>query len=193
MVRAVDFLNCGSTLWLVESMMISKPTLISRQIWNMCFGFLCIQFGFALQKAHVSRTFQTLGAEMDQIPSVRIEAPLTGWIVQPIVGHFSDRTWTRLGRRRPYFLYGAILASLAWLLMPNSPQLWMAAGLLWMLDASFKFSMEPFHAFVRDRLHATRRPRSYAMQQFFIGVGVVADRIRVNCDSPAQRIHARTW
>ncbi|MBX3697920.1 MAG: MFS transporter [Dokdonella sp.] len=153
--------------------MTIKPTLSFWQIWNMCFGFLGIQFGFALQNANVSRIFQTLGADMDQIPLLWIAAPLTGLIVQPIVGHFSDRTWTRLGRRRPYFLYGALLASVALLLMPNSPQLWMAAGLLWLLDASINVSMEPFRAFVGDQLAPSQRPRGYAMQSFFIGVGAV--------------------
>jgi maltose/moltooligosaccharide transporter len=153
--------------------MSPKPRLSFWQIWNMCFGFLGIQFGFALQNANVSRIFQTLGADMDQIPLLWIAAPLTGLIVQPIVGHFSDRTWTRLGRRRPYFLYGAMFASIALLLMPNSPQLWMAAGLLWILDASINVSMEPFRAFVGDQLPASQRPRGYAMQSFFIGVGAV--------------------
>ncbi len=153
--------------------MTSKPTLTFWQIWNMCFGFLGIQFGFALQNANVSRIFQTLGADMDQIPLLWIAAPLTGLIVQPIVGHYSDRTWTRLGRRRPYFLYGALFASIALLLMPNSPQLWMAAGLLWILDASINVSMEPFRAFVGDQLPAKQRPRGYAMQSFFIGIGAV--------------------
>ncbi|SFN10274.1 MFS transporter [Dokdonella immobilis] len=153
--------------------MTTKPPLSFWQIWNMCFGFLGIQFGFALQNANVSRIFQTLGADMDQIPLLWIAAPLTGLIVQPIVGHFSDRTWTRLGRRRPYFLYGALLASLALVLMPNSPQLWMAAGLLWLLDASINVSMEPFRAFVGDQLPAQQRARGYAMQSFFIGIGAV--------------------
>jgi maltose/moltooligosaccharide transporter len=153
--------------------MTTKPTLSFWQIWNMCFGFLGIQFGFALQNANVSRIFQTLGADMDQIPLLWIAAPLTGLIVQPIVGHFSDRTWTRLGRRRPYFLYGALLASVALLLMPNSPQLWMAAGLLWLLDASINVSMEPFRAFVGDQLPPSQRARGYAMQSFFIGIGAV--------------------
>ncbi len=153
--------------------MTSKPNLGFWQIWNMCFGFLGIQFGFALQNANVSRIFQTLGADMDQIPLLWIAAPLTGLIVQPIVGHFSDRTWTRLGRRRPYFLYGALLASVALLLMPNSPQLWMAAGLLWVLDASINVSMEPFRAFVGDQLPPSQRARGYSMQSFFIGIGAV--------------------
>jgi maltose/moltooligosaccharide transporter len=151
----------------------SKPRLTFWQIWNMCFGFLGIQFGFALQNANVSRIFQTLGADMDQLPMLWIAAPLTGLIVQPIVGHFSDRTWTRLGRRRPYFLAGAVLASIALLLMPNSPALWIAAGLLWMLDASINISMEPFRAFVGDQLPVEQRPTGYSMQSFFIGIGSV--------------------
>lgn len=153
--------------------MTSKPTLSFWQIWNMCFGFLGIQFGFALQNANVSRIFQTLGAEMDAIPMLWIAAPLTGLIVQPIVGHYSDRTWTRLGRRRPYFLYGALIASFALVCMPNAPALWIAAGLLWVLDASINVSMEPFRAFVGDQLRPSQRPRGYAMQSFFIGIGAV--------------------
>ncbi|WP_242102399.1 MULTISPECIES: MFS transporter [unclassified Lysobacter] len=150
-----------------------KPQLTFWQIWNMCFGFLGIQFGFALQNANVSRIFQTLGASMDDIPILWIAAPLTGLIVQPIVGYLSDRTWTGLGRRRPYFLVGAVLASLALLFMPNSPALWVAAGLLWVLDASINISMEPFRAFVGDQLAPRQRPSGYAMQSFFIGVGSV--------------------
>jgi maltose/moltooligosaccharide transporter len=150
-----------------------KPQFSFWQIWNMCFGFLGIQFGFALQNANVSRIFQTLGASIDDIPMLWIAAPLTGLLVQPIVGHFSDRTWTRLGRRRPYFLVGAILTSLALFFMPNSPSLWIAAGLLWMLDASINISMEPFRAFVGDQLPVKQRASGYAMQSFFIGVGAV--------------------
>src|SRR3954470_11386071 len=118
----------------------ARPVLSFWQIWNMCFGFLGIQFGFALQNANVSRIFQTLGASLEQIPMLWIAAPLTGLIVQPIVGYYSDRTWTRLGRRRPYFLVGAILASVALVLMPRSSTLWVAAGLLWLLDASINIS-----------------------------------------------------
>jgi maltose/moltooligosaccharide transporter len=151
----------------------SKPTLSFWQIWNMCFGFLGIQFGFALQNANVSRIFQTLGASMDQIPVLWIAAPLTGLIVQPIVGYWSDRTWNRLGRRRPYFLIGALLTSAALIAMPHSPTLWFAAGVLWILDASINVSMEPFRAFVGDQLPPAQRPRGYAMQSFFIGVGAV--------------------
>ena len=150
-----------------------RPDLSFWQIWNMCFGFLGIQFGFALQNANVSRIFQTLGAEMDQIPMLWIAAPLTGLIVQPIVGYLSDRTWTGLGRRRPYFLVGAVLASLALIAMPNSPSLWVAAGLLWVLDASINISMEPFRAFVGDQLPSRQRATGYAMQSFFIGLGAV--------------------
>lgn len=151
----------------------AKPTLTFWQIWNMCFGFLGIQFGFALQNSNASRIFQTLGAPMDDIPMLWIAAPFTGLIVQPIVGYLSDRTWTGLGRRRPYFLVGAILASLALFAMPNSPVLWMAAGLLWILDASINISMEPFRAFVGDQLPVKQRASGYAMQSFFIGVGSV--------------------
>jgi maltose/moltooligosaccharide transporter len=151
----------------------ARPALSFWQIWNMCFGFLGIQFGFALQNANVSRIFQTLGATLEQIPLLWIAAPLTGLIVQPIVGYLSDRTWTRLGRRRPYFLVGALLASIALVLMPRSPALWVAAGLLWILDASINISMEPFRAFVGDQLPVKQRPTGYAMQSFFIGVGAI--------------------
>ena len=152
---------------------MQKPAFSFWQIWNMCFGFLGIQFGFALQNANVSRIFQTLGAELDEIPILWIAAPLTGLIVQPIVGYYSDRTWTRLGRRRPYFLFGAIAATLALFFMPNSPALWIAAGLLWILDASINVSMEPFRAYVGDQLPPRQRPTGYAMQSFFIGIGSV--------------------
>ncbi len=151
----------------------ARPTLTFWQIWNMCFGFLGLQFGFALQNANVSRIFQTLGASLDAIPSLWIAAPLTGLLVQPIIGYCSDRTWTWLGRRRPYFLVGAILASVALLAMPRSGALWIAAGLLWMLDASINISMEPFRAFVGDQLGPAQRPTGYAMQSFFIGIGAV--------------------
>ena len=153
--------------------MAAKPTLSFWQIWNMCFGFLGIQFGFALQNANVSRIFQTLGADMDEVPGLWIAAPLTGLLVQPVIGYFSDRTWTRLGRRRPYFLWGAIFSTLALFFMPNSPQLWIAAGTLWILDASLNVSMEPFRAFVGDQLSPRQRPTGYAMQSFFIGAGSV--------------------
>jgi maltose/moltooligosaccharide transporter len=139
----------------------------------MSFGFLGIQFGFALQNANVSRIFQTLGASIDELPILWVAAPVTGLIVQPIIGHMSDRTWNRLGRRRPYFLVGAILASLALFVMPNSPTLWIAAGMLWIMDASINVSMEPFRAFVGDMLPEKQRTSGFAMQSFFIGIGAV--------------------
>ena len=150
-----------------------KPQLSFWQIWNMCFGFLGIQFGFALQNANVSRIFQTLGADMEQVPGLWIAAPLTGLLVQPVVGYLSDRTWTPLGRRRPYFLVGAVLATVALFFMPHSPTLWIAAGMLWILDASINISMEPFRAFVGDQLPKEQRASGYAMQSFFIGAGAI--------------------
>ncbi len=153
--------------------MAKKPRLSFWQIWNMSFGFLGIQFGFALQNANVSRIFETLGAQVDDIPILWIAAPVTGLIIQPIIGHMSDNTWNRFGRRRPYFLVGAILASLALFIMPNSPALWVAAGMLWIMDASINISMEPFRAFVGDMLPSEQRTKGFAMQSFFIGTGAV--------------------
>ncbi|MEM1319853.1 MAG: MFS transporter [Bacteroidota bacterium] len=150
-----------------------RPRLSFWEIWNMSFGFLGIQFGFALQNANTSRIFETLGAEVEELPILWIAAPLTGLIVQPIIGYFSDRTWTSLGRRRPYFLVGAILASIALCIMPNSPTLWVAAGMLWIMDASINVSMEPFRAFVGDNLPSEQRTTGFAMQSFFIGTGAV--------------------
>jgi maltose/moltooligosaccharide transporter len=155
------------------SQSITKPRLGFWQIWNMSFGFLGIQFGFALQNANVSRIFETLGASIEDIPILWVAAPVTGLIIQPIIGHLSDTTWGRLGRRRPYFLAGAILASLSLILMPNSPTLWIAAGMLWIMDASINVSMEPFRAFVGDMLPSDQRTAGFAMQSFFIGVGAV--------------------
>lgn len=152
---------------------MSKPRLSFWQIWNMSFGFLGIQFGFALQNANVSRIFETLGASIDSIPILWIAAPVTGLIVQPIIGHMSDKTWNRLGRRRPYFLIGAIMASLALVIMPNSPALWFAAGMLWIMDASINISMEPFRAFVGDMLPSEQRTIGFSMQSFFIGTGAI--------------------
>ncbi|MCU0424548.1 MAG: MFS transporter [Candidatus Kapabacteria bacterium] len=153
--------------------MTTRPRLSFWQIWNMSFGFLGIQFGFALQNANVSRIFATLGANPDEIPILWIAAPTTGLLVQPIIGYMSDRTWGRLGRRRPYFLIGAILASLALIAMPNSPALWIAAGLLWIMDASINVSMEPFRALVGDMLPSEQRTTGFALQSFFIGTGAV--------------------
>jgi len=150
-----------------------RPKLSFWQIWNMSFGFLGIQFGFALQNANVSRIFETLGANIDDIPILWIAAPVTGLLIQPIIGYYSDRTWTKLGRRRPFFLVGAILATAALFIMPNSPTLWIAAGMLWILDASINISMEPFRAFVGDMLPSEQRTKGFAMQSFFIGTGAV--------------------
>ncbi|QIR14705.1 MFS transporter [Shewanella aestuarii] len=150
-----------------------QPQLSFWQIFNMCFGFLGIQFGFALQNANVSRIFQTLGAEIDEIPILWIAAPLTGLIVQPIIGYLSDNTWNWLGRRRPYFLVGAVFTTLSLFIMPHSPTLWIAAGMLWIMDASINIAMEPFRAFVGDNLPQKQRTTGYAMQSFFIGIGAV--------------------
>ncbi len=152
---------------------MDKPRLKFWQIWNMSFGFLGIQFGWGLQMANMSAIYEYLGAKPEEIPILWLAAPLTGLIVQPIIGSMSDRTWGPLGRRRPYFLVGAILSSIALILMPNSSALWMAAGLLWILDASINISMEPFRAFVADLLPEEQRTRGFAMQSIFIGLGAV--------------------
>ena len=153
--------------------MNKHPRLSFWQIWNMSFGFLGIQFGFALQNANVSRIFETLGAQVEAIPILWIAAPVTGLIVQPIVGYMSDNTWTRLGRRRPFFLFGAIGAAIALILLPTAPLLWIAVGIFWILGASIDMCMEPFRAFVGDMLPPEQRNRGFAMQSFFIGTGSV--------------------
>ncbi len=150
---------------------MQKPRLSFWQIWNMSFGFLGIQFGWGLQLGNMSGIYEKLGANPDQLPILWLAAPLTGLIIQPIIGSMSDRTWGRLGRRRPYFLVGAILASTALFFMPTSSSLWMAAGLLWILDASINVSMEPFRAFVADKLNTDQRTTGFVMQSFFIGLG----------------------
>jgi len=152
---------------------MEKPRLRFAQMWNMNLGFFGIQFGWGLQMANMSAIYEYLGARPDQIPLLWLAAPLTGLIVQPIIGQLSDHTWGRLGRRRPYFLVGAILSSAALLAMPNASALWMAAGLLWMLDASINISMEPFRAFVADLLPEEQRTQGFAMQSLFIGLGAV--------------------
>lgn len=157
--------------------MQDKPQLGFWQIWNISFGFLGVQVGFALQNANVSRIFQTLGASIDNLPILWLAGPVTGLLVQPIIGHFSDRTWGRLGRRRPYFLVGGVLSALSLILMPNVPMLWMAALTFWLLDTSFNVAMEPFRAFVGDMLPAEQRTRGYAMQGVFIGTGAVLGSI----------------
>lgn len=155
-----------------------KPTLSVGQIINMSVGFFGIQFAFGLQNANVSRIFQTLGAKIEDIPILWIAAPLTGLIIQPIIGHFSDKTWLgRWGRRRPYFLLGALFASLALFVFPNLTSLWIAAIMLWLLDASINISMEPFRAFVGDMLPNHQRTAGFAMQSFFIGLGAVISSI----------------
>jgi len=150
---------------------MQKPRLSFFQIWNMSFGFLGIQFGWGLQLANMSPIYKYLHAEESQLPYLWLAGPITGLIIQPIIGSMSDRTWNRLGRRRPYFLVGAILASVALFFMPNSSALWMAAGLLWILDASINITMEPFRAFVADNLPEEQRTLGFVMQSFFIGIG----------------------
>ncbi|HEX8445518.1 MAG TPA: MFS transporter [Sphingomonas sp.] len=152
---------------------MDKPRQGFRSLWNISFGFFGIQIGFALQNANVSRIFQSLGTSIDDLPLLWIAAPLTGLIVQPVIGHYSDRTWGPLGRRRPYFLAGAVLATLALIAMPNAPILWVAAVLLWLLDGSLNVAMEPFRAFVGDMLNRSQRTAGYAFQTAFIGAGAV--------------------
>ncbi len=150
---------------------MDKPRLQFWQIVNMSIGFFGIQFGWNLQLSNMSAIYEYLGASADQLPLLWLAAPLTGLLVQPVIGHMSDRTWGRLGRRRPYFLTGAILSSLALVAMPNSSALWMAAGFLWIMDASINISMEPFRAFVADMLPEEQRTSGFAMQSLFIGLG----------------------
>jgi maltose/moltooligosaccharide transporter len=151
---------------------MEKRRLSFWQIWNMSFGFLGIQFGFALQGGFMSRIFQTLGAGKEEIPLLWIAAPLTGLLVQPIIGYMSDRTWSvKWGRRRPYFLVGAILSSVALFFVPHSPALWVAAGFLWILDASINISMEPFRALVADKLPQSQRSYGFVVQTLIIGIG----------------------
>ena len=152
---------------------MDKPRLSFWQIWNMSVGFFGIQFGWGLQMANMSAIYEYLGASQKEIAWLWIAAPLTGLIVQPIVGYASDRTWGRLGRRRPYFLVGAVLSTLALIAMPNASAVWMAAGLLWILDASINITMEPFRAFVGDMLPQDQRKTGFAMQSLLIGLGAV--------------------
>ncbi|WP_230772125.1 MFS transporter [Sphingomonas sp. Leaf4] len=157
--------------------MHTRPTLGFAKLWNISFGFFGIQIGFALQNANASRIFQSLGTPLDQLGLMWIAAPLTGLLVQPLIGHYSDRTWGPLGRRRPYFLVGAILCTCALFFMPNSPSILAAAITLWILDASLNVSMEPFRAFVGDMLPSKQRPAGYAFQTWFIGAGAVVASI----------------
>ena len=151
-----------------------KPTLSFWQLWNMSFGFFGIQFGFTLQNANTSRIFSTLGAEMGDLSFLWLAAPITGMVVQPIIGYLSDNTWhATWGRRRPFFFGGALLAALAMFLLPNSTMLWMAVAVLWMMDSAINISMEPFRAFVGDKLNTEQHTAGYAMQTFLIGCGGV--------------------
>jgi maltose/moltooligosaccharide transporter len=151
---------------------MAQKRLSFWQIWNMSFGFLGIQFGFALQGGFMSSIFQNLGASKDELPGLWIAAPLTGLLVQPIIGYLSDRTWSpRWGRRRPYFLIGAVLSTLALFFVPSSPTLWVAAGFLWILDASINISMEPFRALVADKLPDEQRSYGFVAQTLIIGIG----------------------
>ena len=158
----------------------TKPNLRKADIWNMSMGFLGIQMGFALQNANASRILQTFGADVEHLSWFWLVAPITGMIVQPIVGYYSDNTWTRLGRRRPYFLAGAALASLGLILMPNAglfaafiPALWVGAGMLMIMDASFNIAMEPFRALVADKLPSSQRTLGFSVQTVLIGIGAV--------------------
>jgi maltose/moltooligosaccharide transporter len=160
--------------------LLPKPKMSVLQIIFMSFGFLGIQFGFALQNGNTSRILRSFGADVEQLPMFWIVAPLVGMIVQPIIGHYSDRTWNKLGRRKPYFLVGAILSSIALVVLPNSglltsviPVLWMGAGMVMIMDASFNVSMEPFRALVADNLPESQRTSGFAIQTFLIGIGAV--------------------
>ncbi|GAB3562078.1 MFS transporter [Spirosoma luteolum] len=152
--------------------MKQKPRLSFWQIWNMSFGFLGIQYGFGLQQANMSPIFRYLNADEANIPILWLAGPVTGLIVQPIIGSLSDRTWSpRWGRRKPFFLIGAIVTSLALFLMPNSSALWMAASLMWLLDTGLNITQEPFRAFIGDKLNDEQRGLGFAMQSFFVGFG----------------------
>lgn len=160
---------------------VTKPRLSLLQIFTMSFGFLGIQFGFALQNGNTSRILRSFGADVDQLPMFWIVAPLVGMIVQPLIGHYSDRTWNRLGRRKPYFLTGAILSSTALIFLPNSgglagviPALYIGAGMVMIMDASFNVAMEPFRALVADNLPESQRTLGFSVQTFLIGLGAVA-------------------
>lgn len=153
--------------------MNSRPKLSVFTIFNMCFGFLGVQYAYALQNSSVSRIFQTLGADINAIPALWAAAPLTGLIVQPIIGYMSDKTWTGFGRRRPYMLVGAVLTTLSLFIFPHASVLWFAAGMLWILDSSVNVANEPFRAFIGDSLPEEQRPFGFVTQSFFIGIGAV--------------------
>jgi maltose/moltooligosaccharide transporter len=159
---------------------VEKPRLSAIRIWNMSMGFLGIQFGFALQTGNASRILQTFGADVEQLPLFWLAAPITGMIIQPLIGYYSDRTWTRLGRRRPFFLFGAFLAALSLILMPNSsvfaallPPVLIGAGMLMLMDASFNIAMEPFRALIADNLPESQLSRGFSVQTFLISAGAI--------------------
>src|SRR5580698_834048 len=159
----------------------TKPLLTTAQIISMSFGFLGIQCGFALQNSNTSRILQSFGADVDQLPAFWLVAPIMGMIIQPLIGHYSDRTWNRLGRRKPYFLTGSLLSAVALILLPNSgglagvvPALWIGAGFVMVMDASFNVAMEPFRALVADNLPDSQRTKGFAIQACLIGIGAVS-------------------
>ena len=156
---------------------MEKPRQGFWGLWNISFGFFGIQVAFGLQSSNMSRVFQTLGADLDKLAILFIAGPVTGLIVQPLVGHFSDRTWGRFGRRRPYFLAGAILAALSMIGLPNSPVLLVAAVFMWLMDASLNTTMEPFRAFVGDMVGDSQRSAGYAFQTAFIAAAVEQSRL----------------
>src|SRR5262245_9532457 len=153
--------------------MVGKPTLDAWQICKICIGAFGLQFGFALPQANATRIFQNLGASLETVPLLWLAGPITGLIVQPLVGYYSDRTWTRFGRRRPYFLAGAMLAATALVAMPNAVTLWTAACMLWMLDASLNLTMGPYRAVVADQMSAGQRPAGFLAYMSFASVGAV--------------------
>jgi maltose/moltooligosaccharide transporter len=170
----------ANTISAAPQQLVEKPRLSVWQIFTMSFGFLGIQFGFALQNGNTSRILRSFGADVDQLPAFWLVAPLTGMIVQPLIGHYSDRTWNRLGRRKPYFLTGAILTCAALLILPNSgsfssiiPALWIGAGMVMIMDTSINIAMEPFRALVADNLPDKQRTLGFSIQTFLIGLGAV--------------------
>ncbi len=155
-------------------MQVKKPSLSFWQIFNMNVGFLGIQYSFGLQQTAINPIFLYLGAPEDMLPILNIAGPITGLIVQPIIGAMSDKTWSlRWGRRKPYFLIGAILGSLCLFAFPHSPVLWFAVGLLWILDVGNNMAMEPYRAFVGDKLPEKQLSLGYQMQSLFVGAGIL--------------------
>ena len=150
-----------------------KPRLSFWQVWNMCFGFFGIQYGFGLQQANLSAIFTYHGASYDQLPLLWLAGPVTGLLIQPLIGAISDRTWTSFGRRKPFFLWGALIGSVAVMFMPYVPELWMVVGLFWILDAAMNTAMEPYRAMVGDMVNRQQRPFAFALQTFMISGGQI--------------------